>query len=135
MLSPTGSIVWVLPYSANLTIRQIGLVLFLAAIGTRAGWEFRSLLATVGGLTIVLAGAIVTCATALATLWLGHRVLKMPFALAGGTVAAVQTQPAVLGFTVEQERSDLPNIAYARAYPLALVAKIVLAQILFEVLG
>lgn len=134
-LERTGSIVWVLPYSANLTLRQIGLVLFLATIGTRAGWEFRSLLATGGGMTVVLAGAIVTCATAMTTLWLGHRVLKMPFALAAGTVAAVQTQPAVLGFTVEQERSDLPNIAYARAYPLALVAKIVLAQILFEVLG
>jgi putative transport protein len=68
------------------------------------------------------------------TLWFGHRVLKMPFALTSGTLAAVQTQPAVLGFAVEQERSDLPNIAYARAYPLALVAKIVLAQVLFEVL-
>ena len=134
-LERTGTIVWVLPYSANLTLRQIGLVLFLGTIGTRAGWEFRTLLATGGGLTVVAAGAIVTCATAFATLWLGHRVLKMPFALAGGTVAAVQTQPAVLGFTVEQERSDLPNIAYARAYPLALVAKIVLAQILVEVLG
>jgi putative transport protein len=133
-LHRTGPIVWVLPYSANLTLRQIGLVLFLAAIGTRAGWEFRSLLATGGGLTIVAAGALVTFTTALSTLWLAHRVLKMPLALASGTVAAVQTQPAVLGFAVEQARNDLPNLTYARAYPLALVAKIVLAQILFELL-
>jgi putative transport protein len=41
----------------------------------------------------------------------------------------------VLGFAVEQSRSDLPNLSYARAYPLALVAKIVLAQVLFEALG
>jgi putative transport protein len=130
----TGPIVWVLPYSANLTLRQIGLVLFLSAIGTRAGWEFRTLLATGGGLAIVAAGAVVTCATAMTALWVGHRVLKMPFALASGLLAAVQTQPAVLGFAVEQDRSDLPGLAYARAYPLALVAKIVLAQLLVETL-
>jgi putative transport protein len=131
----TGPVVWVLPYSANLTLRQIGLVLFLAAIGTRAGWEFRSLLATGGGIAIIAAGALVTFTTAMLTLWLAHRVLKMPLALAGGTVAAVHTQPAVLGFAVEQARNDLPNLSYARAYPLALVAKIVLAQVLFETLG
>ena len=134
-LHRSGPVVWVLPYSANLTLRQIGLVLFLAAIGTRAGWEFRTLLATGGGLTIVAAGALVTCATAMGTLWLAHRVLRMPFAVAAGMLAAVQTQPAVLGFAVEQSRSDLPNLSYARAYPLALVAKIVLAQVLFEALG
>lgn len=131
-LQRTGPVVWVLPYSANLTLRQIGLVLFLAAIGTRAGWEFRSLLATGGGLTLIAAGALVTGATAMTTLWLAHRVLGLPFALASGILAAVQTQPAVLGFAVEQARNDLPNLTYARAYPLALIGKIVLAQVLFE---
>lgn len=131
----TGPVVWVLPYSANLTLRQLGLVLFLAAIGTRAGWEFRTLLDTGGGVTIVAAGAVVTCVTALATLWFAYRVLKMPFSLASGLLAAVQTQPAVLGFAVEQARSDVPNLAYARVYPVALVAKILIAQILLEALA
>jgi putative transport protein len=49
----------------------------------------------------------------------------------GGALAAVQTQPAVLGFAIEQSRSDLPNLTYARLFPLALVAKILLAQLLF----
>jgi putative transport protein len=130
----TGPIVWVLPYSANLTLRQIGLVLFLAAIGTRAGWEFRTLLTSGGGIAVVAAGAFVTCANAMVTLWLSYRVLKMPFALASGVLAAVQTQPAVLGFAVEQAHNDLPNLTYARVYPVALVGKIVLAQILLETL-
>jgi putative transport protein len=68
------------------------------------------------------------------TLWLSYRVLKMPFALASGVLAAVQTQPAVLGFAVEQAHNDLPNLTYARVYPVALVGKIVLAQILLETL-
>lgn len=133
-LGRTGPVVWVLPYSANLTLRQIGLLLFLAAIGTRAGWEFRSFLSAGSGVSIIAAGALVTCATAMITLWIGHRLLKMPFALVSGLLAAVQTQPAVLGFAVEQSRSDVPNLTYARTYPLALVLKIVLAQLLLELL-
>ncbi len=132
LVGRTGPVVWVLPYSANLTLRQIGLVLFLGAIGTRAGWEFRTLVATGGGLAVLGAGAVVTCGLALTTIWIGYRVLRLPFALVGGVLAAVQTQPAVLGFAVEQAQSDLPNIAYARAYPLALILKIVLAQGLLE---
>jgi putative transport protein len=134
-LQRTGPVVWVLPYSANLTLRQIGLVVFLAAIGTRAGWEFRTLLTTGGGLTVVAAGAILTCFTALLTVWVGYRVMKMPFALVAGVLAAVQTQPAVLGFAVEQAGNDLPNLAYARVYPIALIGKIVLAQVLFGLLS
>lgn len=133
-LGRTGPVVWVLPYSANLMLRQIGLLLFLSAIGTRAGWEFRSFLSAGSGLAIIAAGALVACATAMITLWIGHRVLRMPFALVSGLLAAVQTQPAVLGFAVEQSRTDVPNLTYARTYPLALVLKIVLAQLLLELL-
>jgi putative transport protein len=134
-LGRTGPVVWVLPYGANLTLRQIGLLLFLSAIGTRAGWEFRTLIASGGGLTVVLAGAALTCAVALTTIWVAYRVMRMPYALVGGVLAAVQTQPAVLGFALEQARNDLPNLAYARLYPLALIAKILLAQVLYAVLS
>ncbi|MBO0222960.1 transporter, partial [Vibrio parahaemolyticus] len=39
-LNRTGPILWQLPYSANLTVRQLGVILFLAGIGTRSGWTF-----------------------------------------------------------------------------------------------
>jgi putative transport protein len=42
----------------------------------------------------------------------------------------MQTQPAVLAFSVEQAGDDLPNTGYAAVYPVATIAKIVLAQIL-----
>jgi putative transport protein len=134
-LGRTGPVVWVLPYGANLTLRQIGLLLFLAAIGTRAGWEFRSLLGTGGGLTVILAGAALTCTVAVTVIWFAYRVMRMPYALVGGVLSAVQTQPAVLGFAVEQARNDLPNLSYARLYPLALIAKILLVQILYAFLS
>jgi putative transport protein len=131
-LGRTGPVVWSLPYSANLTLRQFGLVLFLGAIGTRAGWEFRTLLATGGGAGMIAAGALVTCSAAAAAIWFGYRVLGLPFALVGGLLAAIQTQPAVLGFAVEQSHSDFPGVAYARSYPMALILKILLAQVLLE---
>ena len=49
-------------------------------------------------------------------------------------LAGLQTQPAVLGFALEQTGDDLPNIGYATVYPVAIIAKIVLAQMLLIIL-
>jgi putative transport protein len=128
----TGPLVWTMPYSANLTIRQLGLVLFLAGIGTQAGYPFVRTLASAHGMLLFGAGAAVTALTALLLLWVGYRVIGMPFALLAGMLAGLQTQPAVLGFAVDQAKSDLPNIGYATVYPTATILKIVLAQLLLS---
>ena len=129
-LGRTGPLVWSLPYSANLTLRQVGLILFLAGVGTRAGYAFVNTLTEGSGMTIFMAGALITCAAALTTLAVGHRLLKIPMSLLIGMLAGLQTQPAVLGFALEQTRNDLPNIGYATVYPVATITKIVLAQLL-----
>ena len=133
-LGRTGPLVWGLPYSANLTLRQIGLILFLAGIGTRAGYAFLSTFTQGGGLTIFAAGAAVTCITALATLWVGHRLLKIPMSLLIGMLSGLQTQPSVLGYALEQTGNDLPNIGYATVYPIATISKIIFAQLLLTLL-
>ena len=130
----TGPLVWSLPYSANLTLRQIGLVLFLAGIGTRAGFAFVNTLTQGGGLAIFVAGAIITSVAAIGTLWIGHRLMRIPLGLLIGMLSGLQTQPAVLGFSLEQTRNDLPNIGYATVYPLAMVVKILVAQVVLTVL-
>jgi putative transport protein len=129
-LGRTGPLVWSLPYAANMTLRQMGLVLFLAGVGTRAGRSFVTTLAGTGGLALFAAGAVITCATALATLWVGHRLMRIPMTLLLGMVAGVQTQPAVLGYALEQTGNDLPSVGYASVYPLAMIAKILLVQLL-----
>ncbi len=63
-LRRTGPIVWSLPYSANLTLRQFGLTVLLAGIGIRSGYTFLSTLQNAGGLQILLAGAVVSLVTA-----------------------------------------------------------------------
>jgi putative transport protein len=51
-----------------------------------------------------------------------------------GMLAGLQTQPAVLGLAIEQAGNDLPNIGYAEVYPIATIAKIVIAQLLLTLL-
>ena len=129
-LGRTGPMVWNLSYSANLVLRQLGLVLFLAAVGTQAGYGFITTLMQGVGLVIFAAGAFITFVTSLVTLWVGYRLLKIPMSLLIGVLAGLQTQPAALSFALEQTGDDLPNIGYASVYPTALIAKIVLAQVL-----
>ncbi len=133
-LERTGPLVWNIPYSANLTLRQLGLVLFLAGIGTRSGYAFVSMLQAGGGAAIFAAGVVVTATTAIVALWIGHRLLKIPMSLLIGMVAGLQTQPAVLGFALEQTGNELPNLGYAAVYPVALIGKIILAQLLLLLL-
>lgn len=129
-LGRSGPIVWQLPYSANLTLRQIGLIIFLAGIGTRSGYAFVSTLSQGGGLQVFAAGAALTVLVSLLTLFVGYKLMKMPMGLLLGIMAGLQTQPAVLGFAQEQTGNELPNIGYATVYPVAMIAKILLAQAL-----
>ena len=126
----TGPVVWVLPYSATMMLRQIGLIVFLAGVGVRSGYAFFNTLLHGDGWQLFIAGSGITLFSAFATLWVGHRVLRIPFARLTGMLAGIQTQPAVLGFTLEQARNDQPNAGYAMVHPIATILKIVLAQMI-----
>jgi len=130
----TGPVVWQLPFSANLTLRQIGIVLFLAGVGTRSGWVFARTVTQGGSLSLFLSGAAITMATTLLALAIGRRVLKVRPSVLMGMVAGIQTQPAVLAFANEGVADDGPNAGYAAVYPFATIAKILLAQLLVEML-
>ncbi len=126
----TGPIVWSLPYSANLTLRQVGMTLFLAGVGTRAGYSFVTTLTQGDGLILFISGALITLSAALLTLAIGYKLLKIPFSLLTGMLAGLQTQPAVLAFANEQTGNEAPNVGYAMVYPTATIVKIIVAQIL-----
>jgi putative transport protein len=129
-LGRSGPLIWSLPYSANLTLRQIGLVMFLAGVGTKAGYPFITTFAQGDGISLFIAGAAMTTTTAVATLWIGYRLLKIPMSLLMGLLAGLHTQSAVLGFATQQTENDLPNLGYASAFALAGIVKIILAQLL-----
>ena len=125
---------WTLPYSASLTLRQLGLILFAAGIGTRAGWDFYHTLAEGRGFDVFFAGAALTFGSGLLMFVVGHRVLKIPMNHLLGLYAGAQTQPVVLGFAVDQTRNEIPNAGYATIFPFATIFKILVAQVLFNLL-
>jgi len=63
-------------------------------------------------------------------LTIGYKVLKIPMGILTGMLAGFQTQPALLSFALQQSNNELPNQGYAAVYPLALIIKIILAQLL-----
>lgn len=132
-----GPFVWDFPYAANLTIRQFGLVLFAAGIGTIAGEGFGRTLAAGFRLPLLLGAAALLVAGVADALCMvvGARFLKLPLGELYGLLAGMHTQPVVLGFASEQTRDDLPGVGYATVYPLATVLKIVLAQLLLGLAG
>jgi putative transport protein len=134
-LRRTGPITWQLSYNASLTLRQLGVVLFLAGVGTRSGYAFVDTLRHGDGLVLLGVGAAVTASAALMILAVGHRVLRVPLPILTGIIAGLQTQPAVLAFAAERSGTDLPNTGYATVYPVATVAKIILAQLLLLFAG
>lgn len=128
-LERTGRITWTIPVSANFTLRQIGLLLFLAGVGTRAGYSFTTTIRD-NGLQMLLAGAIITMGATLGTLLVGHRYLRIPFDSLMGLISGLQTQPACLAYATNMSKTEAPNLAYAGVYPFAMIAKIILAQLL-----
>lgn len=128
-LGRTGPIVWTMPPNANLTLRQLGILLFLAGVGTRAGG---SLVATFArqGPALLAVGATLTTLSIFAVIVLARRWLGYDMVSTYGLLAGIHTQPAALAFANDHTGSESPNVSYVAVYPVALVAKIVLAQVL-----
>jgi putative transport protein len=129
----TGPIIWGMPFSANLTLRQIGLVLFLAGVGTKAGDGFLQTLSD-GGWRLALIGGVVTTATTALVLLFGQRCMRLPMPAVMGLMAGIQTQPACLAYVSQRTSTNLPELWYSTVYPAAMIAKIILAQLLVHLL-
>ncbi len=131
----TGPLVWQMPYTANLTLRQLGTVLFLAGIGTVAGSTVSTTIAQPSSLKIIAAGAFVTLTPLLVVVLVGRKLLRLSPTLLAGVVAGTHTQPAVLAHASEATDDDPDvSIGYATVYPLAMFSKIIIAQVLIALL-
>lgn len=130
----TGPVVWQIPFGANLALRQLGITLFLAGIGTTAGAGFGEALKDPQSLLIIGIGAIITVVFSLLTLIIGYKVLKIPFGQVAGMISGLQTHPAVLTYVSDHTKNELPSMGYTSVYPMAMVAKIVSAQVLLFLL-
>jgi putative transport protein len=123
---------YVPPAAKNLT-RELGLMLFLAGAGTNAGAHLAEVMQNQGWI-LFLAGAGITIVSALTGLAVMIRLYKMNLLAAMGALTAAMTNPPALSSANSQTETDLPSIAYASTYPVALIFKIVLAQGLVQLL-
>lgn len=130
-VSRTGPVVWTLPHQAAETLTQVGLLLFLTYAGGRAGAAFVDALASPLGVELLAAGLVITAVHAAALLLVGRRVLQQAGPRLAGIMAGSQTQPAVLAHANESTGHDARvALGYALVYPVAMVVKILVAQVL-----
>lgn len=130
-LGRIGPLVTGLPRTAASALSTFGMLAFLAYAGTRAGGAFTAAITSGAGWRIALVGFVATTLAALAVLGLGRTVHRVDPAGLAGRVGGAQTQPAVLAFA--NERTGFDNrvaLGYALVYPAAMIAKILLAQLL-----
>jgi putative transport protein len=131
MLSRVGPVTFQLPYTANLVLRQLGILMFLAAAGIGAGSTFIDAIGSRHGLELILAGAIIATSFALVVPLVVEVLLRRDVIATAGIFAGVETQPAALAYVLERtEGDDRVNLAYALAFPAAMIAKIVAVQFL-----
>jgi len=125
--------IYVPPAAKNLT-RELGLMLFLAGAGTNAGAHLMDVVKDQGWV-LFLAGAGITLFSALAGLIVMIKIYNLNLLSAMGALTASMTNPPALASANNQTETDLPSIAYASTYPVALIFKILLAQALVEILS
>lgn len=119
----TGPLQWDLPQAANLTIRQLGLLLFLAAVGLANGTAFAESMFTLTGAKLGALAAVVVLATAGAFL-LGGRLLGLSAQRVMGGFAGLIGQPAILAFATTRTNDERVESGYAALFAVGIIAKI-----------
>ncbi len=129
-LSRTGPLVWLLPYEANRVVRDLGLLLFLAGVGVSAGASMDGVF-TQEGLALLGLGIAVTTVTTTVALLLARFLAAAEVITSLGAASGMQTQPATLEAAFELSgQSNETYVSYALVYPVAMISKILIAQLL-----
>lgn len=123
-----GPLVWYMPRSANLMVREIGIVLFLACVGIKAGDKFVQTLVHGDGLLWMGCGAVITLVPLLVVAIIARLALKLNYLPLCGLLAGSMTDPPALAFAGMITGSEAPSVAYAAVYPLVMILRILAAQ-------
>jgi putative transport protein len=119
-----------MPVNANLAFREFGIALFFAAVGLDAGAQFFATVLSTTGLEWMLAGACVTMLPLLLVGVYARIACHLSFIDLTGLLAGSTTNPPALAFATNVTGSDSPTLAYASVYPLTMLLRILLAQVL-----
>jgi putative transport protein len=127
-----GGLSWTLPKSSNHILREVGIVLFLAAVGLHAGDEFMHTLLQGDGLLWLGLGALITLVPLLVVGIFMRMVYQVNYMTLCGVLSGSMTDPPALAFANSITVSNAPAIAYATVYPFVMILRILSAQLLIQ---
>ncbi len=116
--------------SANLMLREIGLVLFLASVGIKAGANFVDTVVNGDGLLYVLTGFMITVLPILIVGIVARKKYNFNYFTIMGMLAGATTDPPALAFANASCTKDAPSIGYSTVYPLSMFLRIFTAQLI-----
>lgn len=116
--------------SANLMLREIGLVLFLASVGIKAGANFVNTVVMGDGLLYVLTGLLITIVPVLIVGTIARKIYKFNYFTIMGMLAGATTDPPALAYANSTCTKDAPAIGYSTVYPLSMFLRIFTAQLI-----
>jgi putative transport protein len=119
--------------SANLMLREIGIVLFLSSVGIVSGEKFIPTLISGNGFKWMIYGAIITLVPLLLAGFFSRLILKKNYLEICGLLSGSMTDPPALAFANSIAQSEAPAIAYATVYPLVMFMRIFIAQLMILV--
>ncbi|WP_325081864.1 putative transporter [Klebsiella aerogenes] len=126
-----GKLYWFMPPSANLALRELGIVLFLAVVGLKSGGDFVDTLFHGEGLSWIAYGIFITAIPLLTVGILARMLAKMNYLTLCGMLAGSMTDPPALAFANNlHATSGAAALSYATVYPLVMFLRIITPQLL-----
>lgn len=126
-----GKLYWFMPPSANLALRELGIVLFLSVVGLKSGGDFVNTLVNGEGLSWLGYGALITAVPLITVGILARMLAKMNYLTMCGMLAGSMTDPPALAFANNlHPTSGAAALSYATVYPLVMFLRIITPQLL-----
>lgn len=126
-----GKLYWFMPPSANLALRELGIVLFLSVVGLKSGGDFIHTLVDGEGLSWIGYGALITTVPLITVGILARMLAKMNYLTMCGMLAGSMTDPPALAFANNlHPTSGAAALSYATVYPLVMFLRIITPQLL-----
>ncbi|MCW8151107.1 putative transporter [Enterobacter hormaechei] len=130
-IGSVGKLYWFMPPSANLALRELGIVLFLAVVGLKSGGDFVDTLVNGEGMSWVGYGIFITAIPLITVGLLARMFAKMNYLTLCGMLAGSMTDPPALAFANNlHATSGAAALSYATVYPLVMFLRIITPQLL-----
>ena len=121
--------------SANLMLREIGIALFLASVGIKAGANFVNSVVDGDGLLYVGCGFLITVIPLLIMGAVARWHYKMNYFMLMGLIAGSNTDPPALAYSNQTAGNNAPAVGYSTVYPVSMFLRILTAQLLILILA